>query len=299
MLLGDASYAPLFKALPGVEQVFDFRRELLVHPLKLLAWLRRFRNNDYDLVIAPSPTSTSDRLAALFAPARYRLGFMTPNQWLPLSHAVPPPANTNVHEAVKAMELLRVMFPGERFEARLDIGLSREEHAAGRLALAKALEGYRGFPAAPVIGFFTEARFAKRLTAQWWQRWHQAMRSHSARLVQILPPAEETPLAWGGTFYRSANLRRLSAVLSQMDLFVSADTGIMHLASAAHVPTVGLFKASAIPIYRPFGPEDVAIDVRAMSPEGMADEIWERLSCHRETSQPGANPQGQAIVSPN
>jgi len=56
-------------------------------------------------------------------------------------------------------------------------------------------------------------------------------------------------------------------------MFISADTGPMHLASCTPVPTVGLFHASRLDVYRPLKPCDLAIDVAHLSPQEVAQRV--------------------------
>ena len=56
---------------------------------------------------------------------------------------------------------------------------------------------------------------------------------------------------WPG--YYSSKIRRLGAVMSGLDLMISADCGVMHLAVASHVPTVGMFSITDANVYGPYG----------------------------------------------
>jgi ADP-heptose:LPS heptosyltransferase len=58
-------------------------------------------------------------------------------------------------------------------------------------------------------------------------------------------------------------------------MFISADTGPMHLASSTAVPTVGLFCASNPLLYGPMKPVDLAINIADCTPDLVAQR------CHR------------------
>ena len=60
-------------------------------------------------------------------------------------------------------------------------------------------------------------------------------------------------------------------------MFISADTGPMHLASSTSVPTVALFQATDPSLYGPLKPVDVAIDITASTSQEVArrcQRIW-------------------------
>jgi ADP-heptose:LPS heptosyltransferase len=50
----------------------------------------------------------------------------------------------------------------------------------------------------------------------------------------------------------------------------------MHLASAAGVPTIGLFSSTRPEQYRPYGAQDEVIDVRTATPEQVAARVLAR-----------------------
>src|SRR5262249_37758952 len=55
-------------------------------------------------------------------------------------------------------------------------------------------------------------------------------------------------------------LREFAAAISRCDLFVSSDTGPMHLAVAVGVPTVALFNVGNSDMFGPRGPRNRVID---------------------------------------
>ena len=55
------------------------------------------------------------------------------------------------------------------------------------------------------------------------------------------------------------NLIEMYYLMKRSNLFIGNDSGLMHLAALAKVPTVGLFGPSDIKKYRPFGSKTLAI----------------------------------------
>ena len=54
----------------------------------------------------------------------------------------------------------------------------------------------------------------------------------------------------------------MGAVIRNAEIFITADNGVMHLASASLTPTVGFFKEARTHFYEPYGNGNVAIDTR-------------------------------------
>jgi hypothetical protein len=69
--------------------------------------------------------------------------------------------------------------------------------------------------------------------------------------------------------------RALTAAIAATRMFISADTGPMHLASSTAVPTVALFCASNPVLYGPLKPVDLVINIAESSPRLVAQR------CHR------------------
>jgi ADP-heptose:LPS heptosyltransferase len=58
-----------------------------------------------------------------------------------------------------------------------------------------------------------------------------------------------------------------------MKVFISADCGIMHLASASHIPVLGLFKFDNIEKYRPYGYNSTGIRTQDLNIDDIFREI--------------------------
>ena len=65
------------------------------------------------------------------------------------------------------------------------------------------------------------------------------------------------------------DLLTVAACLEKASLFIGNDSGLMHIAAAMRVPTVGLFGPSDERIYGPYGPQTLAI----RTPESMAELV--------------------------
>lgn len=267
VLIGDAGYASLFERLPGLRKVWSMPRGGLAWPFRMLGLLLSLRMQSYDLVIEPSLDSFSNRLFARLCGGRWRLGFHSPNQWLRLTHAVTPDHHER-HEALLPLQMVTGAFDSPAIHPYLDMRLSSAERRAGRDRLKGLLAGKE----VPVIGFFTEATAHKRLPPDWWQKWLDEMRPslQSVSVVQLLPPDESVRPLPGVVALREPDYRQLASVLGELALFVSADTGPMHLAAAAGAPTLGLFYGTRAARYRPLSEKGLALDIRSRSPQEVA-----------------------------
>ncbi len=284
----------LLRGLPGVNRVFVLPNKGSSRLRRRIRMIRELREQNYDLVIDPSPRSTSGRLFLSLAGARQRLGFMSEDQWAPLTHGVQA-SRERLHDAQKPVMLLARAL-GRDFEpsrVRLNIALSESELAGGRAAIMQCLAG--SAPAErerPVYGFFADATGQKKLERAWWDRFLAELRAldPEAALVEILPAEGTEPLRSDIPGLYFASLRELAAAMAACSCFVSADAGPMHLASSV-VPTVALFNYTDPRKYRPLKRDDLVIDVNENSPE-QAAALCVR---HRQAVRPNGEARAMSV----
>lgn len=278
VVLGDETLAPLLSNRHNIGRVFGIAPWSWAEVPRLYRLGRHLRSVSYDLVIDPCHNSSSGRLVSVLANTSHRVGFQTPDQWLPLTDPVPQ-SHQPGHAARVPLALARIFATAETppFNDVLDIRLSTEELRAGRRALSLRAEG-AGLSGLKLIGFFVEARDGKRLSDAWWIEFVQAIRSRSRGigLLQLVAPG--TPGSFPGVpSIECPSARGLGAVLAGLDLFVSGDTGPMHLASAAGVPTIGLFTVTSPASYGPIGIDDASLSVLGVAPALVAERVLQHL----------------------
>lgn len=267
------------EALAGFEmvrQLLVLPRKIVRHPLILGKLLRHLRTQRYDLVIDPSVGSQSARLLLGLAQAPHKLGFASEDRPGGLTCGVPIPSQPR-HMGQLPVYLLR-QARGENFHAdacpTLDIRLSEAEQAKGRERLARLL-GAAANREGPVIGLFGEASGAKIFPGSWWTSMLQRLREDwpEARFVEIVPGGGRSKFGEAYPAYYSTSIRRMAGVMAALDLMISADCGVMHLAVAAGVNTTGIFSVTSSQQYAPYGQGNHAVAGGGKTPENVADEI--------------------------
>jgi len=275
--------ADLFERIPGVRSVITFPYKGVSLPWRYAAALRRVRREPYDLAIDPAPDSTSDRVVLLTARARHRLGFATASQWAPLTHAVPLPDAT-LHQAAQPVYLLSRALAAEwdPQQVRLQLALSAPELATGRAAVERALVAKGWAPSADrVFGLFAHATGHKTIAKGYWRAFWDAFLALEPDAIpfEILPKPHSAPTDARSALLHLASPRALAAAIASMRVFISGDTGPMHLASSTDVPTVALFQASDPALYGPLKAYDLALDLARHSPADVArrcQALWRR-----------------------
>jgi len=281
----------LLADMPGVRRVvvFPHRGPRLIR--RYLRALRSLRSCHYDLVIDPIPASTSNRIALTLCRARARAGFAGDSQWSPLTHAVALPHEI-VHHAVQPLFMVSRVLNAthDPCGGRLWLPLSAEQRSAGRAAIAQAL-GARSGDLGNACGFFAHASGRKALGASWWRAFWPAFLALEPDVlpVEFLPPGGGGPVDETFAHVQFSSLRAMAGAIAATRLFISADTGPMHLACCTPVPTVGLFRASRLDLYRPLRPCDLAIEVAHRSPQEVAQCVWTLWRNTRDLGREGVS----------
>jgi heptosyltransferase-3 len=278
----------ILRGMPGLRKVITATHKGTSRVGDLVAALKECRSHRYDLVIDPAGRSAGGRLLLGLLRSRWRLGFGGDNQWLRLDYAARYDL-CDRHEALRPLGLLQQAFgyPVVPGKPRLRVANSGEELAegarllAGRLTLAER----KSRPGSPVIGFFASARGKKDLGPDWWRAFWEAYLALQPDTVpvEVLPTANHPPVDPQFATLHCPSPRMLAATISHVDRFFSADTGPMHLASAAGVPTVAFFNRSRHVAFGPIKPDDAVLRVEDLTPQQVAAACVQPVASRPET----------------
>ena len=278
-----ADAGDLLHGMPGLGNVMVLSNRGWRRLGESLKVLRAYRATKYDLAIDPVPNSLGGRIALRLCRTRWRLGFGGETQWLHLDFAAELPTELR-HEVLRPLALLQQAFgyevePGK---PRMRVANSDREIEMGAQLMSERLGQAARQPSAgsTVIGFFASARGQKNLGMQWWRDFWQAyleVRPDTTPL-EVLPSASHPPVNSDFATVHCPSPRMLAATISHVSGFFSADTGPMHLASAAGVPTIAFFNRTHPSVFGPIGPKDVAMIVNGMTPQEVARDCADIVS---------------------
>lgn len=299
--------AELFRTFRQVGHVYSLSRRMVRHPIAIVRTTLQMRRAHYDLVLDPCEASQSGRLLATIAGARQVIGIPRGRSIAGLAQ----PASMDrvpAHMAQWPIYLLRRTLThstpgsGNDFPA-LDIQLSADERENARTTLEQTLRAAGESRTRHVIGVFAEATGAKGYGSDWWRRFIRvvAARHPAVAIVEIVPADGRPRLAGELPSFGSPSPRAVAAVISNMQCFVSADCGIMHLASAAGVPTIGLFSVTDALKYAPYGHGSQALETNGKSPEQVAESASTLMEtfCADTSSGPCAHPHDDPAAAAN
>lgn len=253
----------IFQNYSQVDRIIELPKK----PLKefgnyLKVWFS-LKSTKYDLIINVEKGSSSGRISATIAPANFKF---YGDDFEELAQKYDDFAHISkypIYNFRRFLELLNQK-PMSGEVPVLDLKLTENEISQG----AKDLEAITKDASRKTIAFFTYATGAKCYSVEWWNDFYEKFYPKyrdKFNLIEILPVENISQLERKLPTYYSKDVREIASLMANCSLIVAADSGMMHLSSAALTPTVGLFSVTSTAMYAPYGNNSVFIDTKTQS----------------------------------
>ncbi|SHM49151.1 glycosyltransferase family 9 protein [Flavobacterium chilense] len=222
----------------------------------LKVWIS-IKKEPYDMAINVDQNSSSGRLAVRFSNAKYKFYGDSNEEQSQQKSDYDHIAKYPVYNFRNYLTKLRLT-KSNKIVAPIDLKLSSAEITNG-----KKLLNDLGDSDKKTICIFTYATGAKCLSEEWWERFYTQLTAEykNYNIIEILPVENVSQIGFKAPSFYSKDIREIGSVIANADLFIGADSGIMHLASAVQTPTIGLFSVSNLKKYEPYDNSSVGIDV--------------------------------------
>lgn len=263
--------APIvFKNYDNINLIIELPKKPFDNLLKYFKVWITIKKQHYDMVINVDKNSSSGRLSVQFANAKYKF-FGDTAEDLQLQYA------DYEHIAKYPIYNFRNFLKQLGFEKKenpipsIDIKLSPEEIAGGKKILDDIVTNHK-----KTISFFTYATADKCYAVDWWTKFYERLQQEyqdQYNLVEVLPVENISQIGFKAPTYYSKDVREIASVIANTELFIGADSGIMHLAAAGLTPTVGLFSRPNIKKYQPFNNNSIGINTNSGDMEQWIESI--------------------------
>ncbi len=253
-------FPDVYRHCPFIDDIVVFdKHKARVRPWWYPSFVRRIRSMGYDLAVDVSDgrhSSFNNLLLTAFSGARHRIGYDRGDARNFLDMTVPPPGN-DVHMSDAMFGLAKALAPDTAYQQMRYFLSDAEREFAGRWLGQHGLgEGGRTFAAIHPGG-----RGAKQWgTANFSALIDRIDTDMNLPVVCIAGPGEDelvgkirTISATGFAVLEGVDVGDMAAVIERCSLFISNDTGPMHVASALNRPTIGIFTSSNFRHYGPRG----------------------------------------------
>ena len=279
IIVGMRLAGKILEPLPNVDKVIDIPRKLLLHPLELLNYIKQTRAKKYDVALNISGGSTSTQIVTALVKAHYKASFYSDKLWADFTHVQERGTLSHKHMGLESLEFLRFFNIPIPSYATLDIKNTPQELIQAKNELHTLLKQNHYSEKTQTIALFRNARFDKKIEDSWWSQWVEQLLELNDNLViiDILSPDIPTPLNDKVLSYGTKELRLLGAFFKTTTLYVSADTGPMHLAVASGAKVLALFNKTDAQVYGALGKGNTTIDVEKLSLEDVVHITQECL----------------------
>lgn len=251
--------------MPVILENYPQIGEVIVLPKKpfrylfsyLKVWMTIERKK-YDMVLNVDKDSSSGRLAVEISNAAYKFYGDAIEEGQIKNDDYNHIAKYPVYNFRDYLKVLGLKINTSNPVAAIDLKLSSEEIEKGREILNKKFDNQK-----KTIGIFTFATGDKCYSELWWTDFYGLLQRRYERdynIIEILPIENVSQIRFKATSFYSKDIREIGAVIANTEIFVGADSGIMHLANAVHIPVIGLFSISNLKKYQPYGERSIGID---------------------------------------
>ena len=225
----------------------------------------------YDISINANRVSSSGKLATKFSRSNYKFyNILNENSEL---------INDYSHNAKNPVYNLRFLVKNkinrsEIIIPKLDIKLRDYEIKNGEKLLKSMFRDQK-----PVISIFTFATGEKCYNKAWWNNLYQKIKvlEKNYNILEILPAENISQIDFAAKSYYSRDIREIASVMFNTKVFIGADSGMMHLAHASNVKTIGLFSITEPELYGVYGDNNISIDTNINDADYIISTILERI----------------------
>lgn len=246
---------PVFENYKHVKRIIQLPKKPWSNVFSYAGKWLSIKSKKYDLVINGDKNSSSGRLLTLMAKAPFKifgdLNDADQKQYADYQHISKSPIyNLRAY-------LLKIGFQNRNKEIPvLDIKLSASEVSKGKNILNAIVKNDK-----KTICIYTNATGAKCYSETWWETFYNRLLQDypEYNIIEMLPIENISKINFKATHFYSKDIREMAAIIKNTAVFIAADNGVMHLASASLTPTVGFFSVTNPEIYAPYGNGSTAL----------------------------------------
>ncbi|MDN3674308.1 glycosyltransferase family 9 protein [Flavobacterium branchiarum] len=257
------SLAPiLFENYDNVDKIIQLPKKPFNSLLQYVKVCISLRKQHYDIAINVDKNSSSGRLSVKFSNSKFKFFGDPTTEDIQLKY------NDYEHIAKYPVYNFRSFLneigitPSNTPISALNLKLSNSEITEGKKTLENLIDNNK-----KTICIYTYATGDKCHSKSWWSKFYKRLKTKypDYNIIEILPIENVSQINFKAPHFYSKDIREIGALIANTEVFIGADCGIMHLASAVQTPTVGLFSISEQKKYEPYCNHSMAINTNKTS----------------------------------
>lgn len=266
--------AIVFKNYKNIDKIIQLPQKPFSNLLKYLGDWFSLRRKKYDIAINATQGSSSGRLSISFSKADYKFFGEEveniKNQYPDYKHI----AKNTIYNFRQYLSQTGLEEKGLGIPF-LNLKLNPEEIEDGKQRLSELVKNDK-----KTICLFTNATGDKCYSESWWSAFYEKLEETfpDCNIVELLPMENISKLNFKIPNFKDRDIRKVGGFIANTDIFVTADNGVMHLASASGVTTLGLFHVSDENIYKPYNQKSLSINTNNVDNDKVMELIKTSLN---------------------
>jgi len=260
---------PVFENYDQVKKIIQLPKKPFNNLFEYAKSWFSIKNKKYDLVINGDKNSSSGRLLTQMARAKIKIFGESytelDNTYHDYKHISKAPVYNLRHY------LSKLGFNINKNEVPLlDIKLNDKEISKGNKILSNIIKNDK-----KTICIYTNATGDKCYSEDWWETFYLRLLKEypDYNIIEMLPIENVSKINFKAPHFYSKDIREMGAIIKNTSIFIAADNGVMHLASAALVPCIGFFSVTNENIYAPYGNGSMALNTNKTNMEDWINSI--------------------------
>ena len=228
-------------------------------------------DDNYDIVINSNEQSSSGFLATKLSKSKYKFYNILNDKlthFKDYKHHAKNPIYNIRYQVKNQLDRVNKKIP------KLDVKLRNYEIQNGEKLLKSIFHNQK-----PIISIFTYATGDKCLSKHWWSELYSKIKNFedNYNILEILPAENISQIDFASKTYYSRDVREIASVMSNVKIFIGADSGIMHLAHSSKTKTIGLFNITKPEFYGVYGNGNMSVDTEITSINKLVNLIESEL----------------------
>lgn len=246
---------PVFENYKEVRYIIKLPKKPWSHLINYTKCWISIKQKNYDFVINGDRSSSSGRLLTELAKSNFKVfGDVDESQFKDLKDY----QHMSIYPVYNLRQYLsNIGVPSKKDSVPvLDIKLNKEEIAKGKKVLDNVVRNTK-----KTICIYTNATGDKCYSETWWKTFYERLLKEypNYNVVELLPIENISKINFAAPNFYSKDLREMGSVIRNTSIFIAADNGVMHLASASLAPTLGFFSVTNLEMYKPYGNKNIAL----------------------------------------
>ena len=260
---------PVFENYEQIKNIIKLPRKPFDNLFKYAKSWISIKSKTYDLVINADKNSSSGKLLTQLAKAKIKV-FGDINESIQQQY--------KDHEHISKYPIYNLRYYLSKLGLEndtnempvLDIKLSKAEILKGKKILDDIIKNNKN-----TICIYTNATGNKCYSEAWWEKVYSRLLKEypDYNIIEMLPIENISKINFKAPNFYSKDIREMGAIIHNTSIFISADNGVMHLASASLTPIVGFFSRTNPNIYGSYGNGSVALNTNETDIDDWFNEI--------------------------